>query len=85
MTNDELRGESIRTIESLNRMPTAMSWEFSSSPFFEMRRGHAKPLKRLGRCAVAICANTVSTGKTAFALFRQGFATSFRPPVRNAG
>ncbi len=41
--------------------------------------------RNFSRCVVAICANTVSKGKTAFALFRQGFATSFRPTVRNAG
>jgi hypothetical protein len=41
--------------------------------------------RNFGRCVAAILANTVSTEKTAFALFRQGFATSFRPTARNAG
>jgi hypothetical protein len=41
--------------------------------------------RNYGCCIAAILANTVSTGKAAFALFRQGFATSFRPSVSNVG
>ena len=41
--------------------------------------------RNFGRGVTAVITNTVSSGKNAFALFRQGFATSFRPTVRKAG